>query len=158
MEHLEELKRKYEELGKEIERLEGTKRFRADDGEVYWYIDSDGNVEEDCDNRYSEDNFRYECRNYFKTREQGLKALKKLKTYNQLKDLAEKLNKGEKIDWEDSKDKYYIEYEPQDDSLDDNSNISYKKLGNIYCLNDDFLDEAIEVIGEDNLKDLFKED
>lgn len=46
MKKLEELKRKYEELGKEIERLEGKveERWRAYYQGEYWYIDIDGDI------------------------------------------------------------------------------------------------------------------
>ena len=103
------------------------------------------------------DTCRYEIGNYFKTEEEAKKAVEKMKIYTQLKDLALRLNKGEKIDWEnDDQAKYYIYYDCGKMELDYNNDWLYKKIGQIYCLDIYFLDIAEQEIGEENLKKLFE--
>ena len=78
-----------------------------------------------------------------------------MKTYTQLKDLALRLNKGEKIDWtNDDQVKYYIDHETM--KLDYSSSWLYQNIGQIYCLDKEFLNKAIEEIGEEDLKKLFE--
>ena len=71
-------------------------------------------------------------------------------------DLADELNNGEKIDWNDgSQCKYSIYYSYEIDTLQRHCSFRCKDLGQIYCLDGNFKDKAIEKIGEDRLKKLF---
>ena len=69
MDKLEELKRKYEELGKEIERLKrgNVGRWKLEENEKYWYIDSFGGATDVCWADDNKDNWRYINNNVFKT-------------------------------------------------------------------------------------------
>lgn len=172
MENLEKLKKKYEELGKEIERLESekkNKRWRAKKGEKYYnveeflkenlkigeYVLEDEGFNFECNDTI--DDFNYKTRNYFKTKEEAENYKEKLKTYYDLMDLADELNNGEKIDWENEKQKkYYIYFHKIDDSLHCAISICTMDLGQIYCLDTEFLVEALEKIGKERLKKLFK--
>lgn len=162
MKNLEELKRKYEELGKEIERLENKKsykRWRAEFNNDYYYIDEDGNINSIYENNDISDVFKYKTRNYFKTEEEAEKHRKNLKTYYELMDLAEELNNGEEIDWENLHQiKYSITYDSDDKEIFSISNNVIKNLGQIYCLNKNFLEVAKQKIGEERLENLFKEE
>lgn len=161
MKNLEELKRKYEELGKEIERLENKKsykRWRAEFNNDYYYIDEDGNINSIYENNDISDVFKYKTRNYFKTEEEAEKYRKNLKTYYELMDLAEELNVGKKVDWNNyCQIKYSISYDSDDKEIFSTSNNIVKILGQIYCLDKNFLEIAIDRIGEDRLEKLFKE-
>lgn len=155
---LDELKKKYEELGKEIKRLEnGGGRWRSDVFDRYYFITTTGKIEQynECHNMV--DNYRYKTRNYFKTEEEAQAYLDNLNTYFELMDLAEELNVGEKIDWNnESRTKYYIEF---DNCIGILHSVSAKyciNFGQIYCLDENFLDKAIERIGEERLEKLFK--
>lgn len=160
MKNLEELKRKYEELGKEIERLENKKsykRWRAEFNNDYYYIDEDGNINSIYENNDISDIFKYKTRNYFKTEEEAEKYRKNLKTYYELMDLAEELNNGEKIDWNDTKQKkYYICYDYCNKEIVLCNYYNVKDIGQIYCLSENILSIALERIGEDRLENLFK--
>lgn len=162
MKNLEELKRKYEELGKEIERLENKKsykRWRAEFNNDYYYIDEDGNINSIYENNDISDVFKYKTRNYFKTEEEAEKYRKNLKTYYELMDLAEELNNGEKIDWNNaSQQKYSILYNTEINKLISLDNLVLREIGQIYCLNSKFLIIAKEKIGEERLENLFKEE
>ena len=53
--------------------------------------------------------YRYATGNYFETEAEALRYKQNRLTYQQLKDIAFRLNKGQEIDWNDeTKNKYYI--------------------------------------------------
>lgn len=162
MKNLKELKKKYEELGKEIERLEkekSRKRWRADVGEYYFYVGTIGEVNEGVETTHFADEFRHKTRNYFKTEEEAQRHLDNINTYYELMDLAEELNEGEEIDWENLHQiKYSITYDTDDKKIFSTSNNVIKNLGRIYCLNKNFLEVAKQKIGEERLESLFKEE
>ena len=157
MSNLQELKQKYKELGEEIERLEKKKRWRAKPGETYYFIGSYLLDVWCCNSDGSKnDTLCYELGNYFKTKEEAQEVADKIKTYIELKQLAEELNGDEEIDWKDkNQNKYYIFYSYTHDRLlqDNWKTIQYQ--GTIYCLDKNFKEKAIEKIGEERLKKLF---
>lgn len=158
MKYLEELKRKYEELGKEIQRLEKreTTRWRADEDDVYYYVAQNGVVTYLTDADKLADRFRYKIRNYFKSDKEAKNYLENINTYYDLMDLADKLNGSEEIDWKNHKQrKYYIYYHVLDDMLYSTYTIHVKNINQIYCLDPDFQVKALEIIGKDKLKNLF---
>lgn len=162
MKNLKELKKKYEELGKEIKRLENekkNKRWRAEQEKEYFYIEESGYINEVIEYFDRVDDFNYKTRNYFKTEEEAQRHLDNINTYYELMDLAEELNEGEEIDWENLHQiKYSITYDSDDKKIFSTSNIVIKNLGQIYCLNKNFLEVAKQKIGEERLESLFKEE
>jgi hypothetical protein len=87
------------------------------------------------------------------------KAVFKMETEIQLKNIAERLNKEQKIDWEDENQlKYSIYYGYDDKKLDWFVRRYRKDQGVIYCLDENFLNVAKKEIGEENLIKYFKED
>lgn len=94
----------------------------------------------------------------YATEEARDKAMFKLEIETKLKNIAERLNGKEKIDWnKEYQDKYYIGYYFRDCLLSYHSNHMLKQQGCIYCLSDKFLDEIIKEIGKENLVKYFKE-
>lgn len=170
MDNLEELKKQISELQSKVAKLEnenkkkekqenkkGIKRWRAKINDKYFYVDGYIYVDASYENNDSFDNYKYETRNYFKTEEEAEEYQEIINTYYDLMDLAEELNNGEKIDWKDlDQEKYYITYDCEVNDLIYNSTYDCKNIGVIYCLDVDFKEEAIEKIGEDRLKKLFK--
>lgn len=67
------------------------KRWRADDGEIYYYIDSYQRILDKTDLRHSYDDMRYEMRNYFKTEEEAQKIIDS----KEWQDFWEKVRNGE---------------------------------------------------------------
>ncbi len=93
-----------------------------------------------------------------KTKEAKNRAEEKRKIYIQLKNLAEKLNKGQKIDWDNKKQKkYFIYYDYNKKKLKEGYNNMCRNQGTIYCVDINFLDIAIKEIGEENLLKLFED-
>ena len=134
---------------------EDCKRWRAKKNELYWFISSAVTVSSSREENDPVDETRYRIGNYYKTREEANEAIEKMKIYMQLKDLALRLNEGEKIDWANSNQyKYNIYYEPG--GLATTDVYCYQELGQIYCVNRYFLEVAEQEIGEENLKKLFE--
>ena len=164
MNKIEELENKIEQLSKELENLKCeldiekmNTRWRARNSEAYYYLYSYGKIIRACDYRSGETTNRYNLGNYFRTKEEAEKTAEKIKIYTQLKDLALRLNKGEEIDWEDEDQaKYCIYYDNHRKKIYTNCNYYSEELGQIYCLDEKFLEEAKQEIGEENLKKLFE--
>lgn len=165
MENLEELKKKYEELGQKINELENNlknknNRSRVNNDCEYYYINYiNGDLEIDSDKEINckIDDSRYNIGNYFKTKEQGGKVLEKLKIYTKLKDLADRLSEDDPVDWSNiNQDKFYIYYSHRRNSLSQDSCCYTHPIGSIYCTCTDFLRVAIKKIGEEELKELFE--
>ena len=160
----EELKRELEELDTQIKELkeqneikEDYKRWRTQEGKSYWYIDSDCEAFKEFERNDDYDNARYEIGNYFRTKEEAKKVVEKIKIYTRLKDLALRLNEGREVNWDDSaQDKWHIYYDHRGSLITTISNHSYQDLGQIYCLDKNFLEIAKREIGEENLKKLFE--
>lgn len=161
MEILEELEKKYKELGEEIERLKNKKneRGRVPKDSEYYYINDCGEVSLSAEYYDSVDDFRYFTGNYFFTQDGAKKHLDRIKTYYQLKNLAEELNIKE-VDWKNlSQAKYSIYLDSREPKkLRQNSLFHSQSMGEIYCTNKNFLDIAKQKICEENLINLFKED
>ena len=168
MNEIKKLKEKQEELKKEIEKL-GTqikgleeqekkcKRWRAQEDKDYWYIDSDCEIYKEFDRNDDYDNARYIIGNYYKTEEEAEKVVEKIKIYTRLKDLALRLNKGEKIDWDNSTSaKWSIGLSNSNNALQCCYAYKGQDVGQIYCLDPDFLNIAKQEIGEENLRKLFE--
>ena len=163
MDNLEEIKKQISELQSKVAKLEDEskeekkgKRWRARRNNRYFYVDKYGKADDTLEINDREDDFRYKTRNYFKTEEEAEEYKEVMNTYYDLMDLAEELNNGEKIDWNDNQQcKYTIYYRFKCDTLDDGIAYVCKEFGQIYCLDEDFLEKAIEKIGKDKLTKLF---
>lgn len=155
---LDNLKKKYEELGKEIKRLENSGgRCRAEKDEAYFCISTGGYINRYTEDFFDVDDFRHQTRNYFKTREEAQKHLDNINTYYELMNLAEELNNEKKIDWNNyEQEKYYLFYDYEDKTVCQNWTRFSKEVGQIYCLDENFLDKALERIGKERLEKLFK--
>ena len=169
MDNLEEFKKQISDLQSKLDKLEneskkekkqenkkGIKRWRAEINDTYFYINDAGYVDVSHENNDSFDKYRFKTRNYFKTEEEAEEYKEVMNIYYDLMNLAEELNKGRKIDWNDKGQyKNSLYYDHDSDSLEQESIYGYKELGQIYCLDEDFLKKAIKKIGEDKLKKLF---
>ena len=63
----------------ETKQIEDLPRWRAEEGERFYYVYLDGSVFDDTDNDCSSDNLRYESCNYFKTKEAAERAAEKIR-------------------------------------------------------------------------------
>jgi hypothetical protein len=157
---LQELEQKYEELGKEIEKLKNQKkgkRWKPDCGEKYYYVGLFGHVGELKWENCFEDQYLYSQGNCFQTKEEAKEQSENLKTKAELRALAEELNGDEVIDWSNAEQyKYCIDYLDAEGCLSFNRSTVYKLQGVIYCLVSNFRVKAIERIGEERLIKMIK--
>ena len=151
---IEEAQRKLDEARKKLDEYNtGYKRWKPKENERYFYVNSNGIVGRDRWNSdFITDKKRYNSYNCFKTREQAEKEAENILVRRQLEDIARRLNKGEKIDWSDENQyKWYIVYNTTFGfaiySVSENT-----IQGVVYCLDKNFLNIAIQEIGEERLK------
>ena len=163
MDNLEEIKKQISELQSKVAKIENEskeeknrKRWRARINDRYFYVDKYGKADDTLEINDREDDFRYKTRNYFRTEEEAEEYQEIMNTYYDLMDLAEELNNGEKIDWNDfDQCKYLISYNNKNKKLEIYNVLKIQDIGQIYCLYDNFLDKAIRKIGVDKLIKLF---
>ena len=160
-EKIKELEEKQVEILKEIEELKkyqltNNVRWRAEYNGEYFYINSNGCICSDVDIRDNSANYRFLV-DYYKTKEDAEKCFKNQITYQQLKDIALRLNKGQEIYWHNgSQDKYYIYFDYIENEFGLTFANSMRSLSGIYCLDEKYLDIAIDEIGEEKLRQLLE--
>lgn len=94
----------------------------------------------------------------YETKEARDRAMFKLEIETDLKNIAERLNNGRKIDWNDEEqNKYNIYYNYGNKRLDYNFCSTHRYQGIIYCLDKNFLDVVKKEIGEENLIKYFEQ-
>ena len=155
---LDEINKTKEHLANMEKMLEEySERWKPKPSEEYYCVD-DGNdvrrVNFNIMNAYDRDRIRT-C-NCFQTREQAEQEAEKILVRRQLEDIARRLNKGNKIDWEsESPRKYYLCVDKYNYIY---SSVCYsvKYQGVVYCLDKSFKDVAIQEIGEQRLKAYLK--
>lgn len=151
---LEDLKKRFDECEKSEKE---NKRWRAEKDEEYYFFSNNLNVCSTTEEFLGIDDAKFEIHNYFKTQEEAEKVAEKIKIYIELKDLAEALNEGVEIDWNNCRQWKHCIYKDNDtNKIYSESCYSRKYFGTIYCLNSDFLEIAIERIGEERLMKLFE--
>lgn len=84
------------------------------------------------------------------------KTLKRKEIENKLKALAFDLNGNKDINWNDDKYKFYLDYCYEDKTIVQYSWRTIKHQGTIYSYSEVFKDKAIELIGEEELKEYLK--
>ena len=128
-------------------------RWKPKDFSPYFYVDSCMKIEQS--DFYSDTYIhreRYNTYSTFKTREEAKKEAEKILVRRQLEDIARRLNKGNKIDWNNDKQfKYYICIDSCDNEIIWGREIQYISQGVVYCLDMDFYNVAIQEIGEERL-------
>ena len=130
-------------------------RWNPEKHETYYFVSSGGEVEETWRSsiNFIPDKKRYNAYNCFKTKEQAEAEAEKILVRRMLEDIARRLNKGKKIDWKDeSQSKYFIYLNNKDDELSYADCRLHKFQCIVYCLDQCFLDVAIQEIGEERLK------
>ena len=148
---MEDIKALYDEKVKQEElSKERPKRWRAEEGETYWYVDAFGVIHDVTEYYNKVDNYLYNTGNYFQTRKQAEEYQKKLILQQEYKDWC-----AFDCDWNDfSQKKWYAFHknEPNNKRID----IDYMKLakiqGIVYAESKDRIQEFIDKIGEEDFK------
>ncbi len=145
---IKECKEKLEKLEKQLN-YKG--RWVPEYDESYYYVDHEKDVMKVLNEETQTDLWNIESRNCFKTRQEAQEYEEYLETKYELMDLAEELNNGVEIDWEDEEQiKYFLYYDSSDKKICLGSTGSIKRK-DIYCLKVTIYEKAIEKIGEEIL-------
>ena len=97
-----------------LEELSERKRWRAKEDERYWYVGSDGVVDDNYEDKMGTDDRRYEFGNYFKTEEEAQKTAEWLKAFTILRDDT----KGFKANWRDEdQEKWSVVYDYENGTM-----------------------------------------
>ena len=155
---LEEIKKTKHYLTDLEQMLEkcGCERWKPEPNEEYYYVNQVSEAFKDVNDEVDVDAKRYKAYNCFRTKKQAELEAEKILVRRQLEDIARRLNKGRKIDWNDNNQlKYCIGFDFPLNII--SIGALYRKLqGSVYCLSDEFKDVAIQEIGEERLKKYFK--
>ena len=131
-------------------------RWKPKDFSPYFYVDSCMKIEQS--DFYSDTYIhreRYNTYSTFKTREEAEKEAEKILVRRMLEDIVRRLNKGQKIDWNDSEQsKYCIVLHCN--NIITNFYLTHRTQGTVYCLDKNFLDVALKEIGEERLREYLK--
>ena len=144
-EHLANMKKMLEECEYE--------RWEPKNGEEYFYVDNVGIVQ----NALFDNTMGYHlalCRtfNCFETEEEAQVEAEKILVRRQLEDIARRLNKGREVDWSNEEQyKWYFAYSTAF-GFATYSVYENTTQGVVYCLDKNFLNIAIQEIGEERLK------
>lgn len=145
-EHLANMKKMLEECEYE--------RWKPKEYQPYWFVNSRGQgVDTFFVPTRDNDTKRFENFNCFQTREEAKQEAEKILVRRMFEDIARRLNKGKKIDYEDKTQcKFCIVYNIVKDRIEIDSDYNCVRIGVVHCLNMKFLDIAIQEIGEERLK------
>lgn len=132
---------------------ECNKRWMPNDFCPYFYVDSCMKIEQ---SDYYNDTYihseRYNTYGTFKTREDAEQEAEKILIRRQLEDIARRLNRGGKIDWNDEiQPKSFIFLDCRTQLIERDCSFRHKNQGIVYCLDRNFKDVAIKEIGEKRL-------
>ena len=129
-----------------------SERWKPVDGDIYYYISEACTVIKSRTWAHCIVDEYYHCFNCFRTEEEAQAEAEKILVRRQLEDIARRLNKGNKIDWNNGKQfKYYICIDSCDNEIIWGREIQYISQGVVYCLDMDFCNVAIKEIGEERL-------
>lgn len=135
-----------------------SKVWKPSAGELYYYINSKGEIKFSYYNNRSTKDKRRICNigNYFKTDEEADHMVEKLKVIKELQDFAIE-NRDEEISWEEDDEynryKYSIYFDYRLESIRVNwTTVAHDSPFNLYFTSLEIAKEAIKTIGEDRIK------
>lgn len=147
---ISELEKQLTALKTEIEKE--NKRWRSKDGDIYWFVGSNGGPNWSYEINRDSDSFRYDTHNYFQTEEEARRYASVLETERQLKKFADEHN-GD-IDWSNANQEkwnlcyYYSRYEVSPIRC-----CRVKEARVIYFSSEEIAEQAINEIGEEKIKE-----
>ena len=152
---LKEIKKTKEHLSNMEKMLkECDERWKPKDFSPYFYVDSCMKIEES--NFYNDTYIhseRYNTYSTFKTKKEAQQEVEKILVRRQIEDIARRLNKGNKIDWNDKEQiKYSICLDAINNEIIWDNEVQYISQGIVYCLDMNFYNVGIQEIGEERLK------
>ena len=129
------------------------KRWKPKPKEEYYCVDDGNDVRRVIFNIIDiYDRDRIKTYNCFPTREQAETEAEKILVRRMLEDIARRLNKGRKIDWNNKEQtKYSICLDTIDNEILWDDETRFISQGTVYCLDENFKDVAKREIGAERL-------
>lgn len=153
---LDEINKTKEHLANLEQRLKECEyeKWEPEEGEKYYFIDHSNKVyETEYRNKYTYCKDMYDAYNCFQTKEEAEQEAEKILVRRMLENIARRLNKGEKIDWNNlDQSKSFLCLDCKTQSIERDCNVRNKIQGVVYCLDTNFRKIAIQEIGEERLK------
>lgn len=153
-------KEEREQLLRLVEKAKRPKKiWKPECGEWYWYIGSDGRIN-NCEWENDRiDRGRYSMGNCFRTKEEARIAREKQKIKIELQRFADEHNDQERAAWDGINPHYTIRYDIGNEALVRSSNHVVKNINDIYFTSEDIVKNAVDYIGAERiLKYLFDAD
>ena len=158
---LEAAQQEITKLQQAIEQAEAENDTRPKDGDEYYLIGSYGQIGyEYFSSKNIVDAMRIDIGNCYKTKEETEQAVEKMKVMAELKRLADKSWKeaGAEINWPDENtSKYFVRCNMKYGAVLVDVNYSVKNINDFYFHSEQKAKEAIDKIGEERLKSVFKQ-
>lgn len=151
---INELQSELNNLQSKLRNLDSYERFIPEEREIYWFIDDEGKIipSRNTHLHHCVDNSRIDFYNCFRTKEEAEREKEKILVRRMLENIANRLNKGKKIDFGDlTSKKYFICFDYDRNFIRLNHSSWLQAAGAVYCLSDKFLEVAIEEIDEERL-------
>ena len=153
----QELEQKIEQLQKQLDELknvkieETKKKWIPERYEIYYFVESDCSIS--CCKFYNDDfdNGCISVGNCFQTKEEAQFVADKIKYTLMFKHYVEE--HSELLDWENEEQhKWCVFYNYITHKIDFDYTDRYKEQGTVYASSEQVLQNAIEYVGEDNVK------
>lgn len=123
--------------------------FIPKEGELFYYIEDTGNITNDIRRKFIA--HRIKSGNCYCTEEDARKARDRQYAKRELEVLADELNGGVNIDWNNRELKYSFSY-CCNAGFSQEGYVAWKDEGTTYSLSPNFLEEALKRLGETKLK------
>jgi hypothetical protein len=150
----------FKEMLKRLEKSQNNSSIHLPN--FYYYIDGRNEVQFVENKKYTDEEYkkfheRLEMNNVFIAGATAVKKAYAKKIREKLKSLAEKLNGDKVFDWSDkNQPKWYILLNGEANKLHISHTYTVRSQGTIHCINPQFLERAIDAIGEKPLIEMFK--
>lgn len=151
-----EMQEQFDKMQDELNKLkqvkvEEPKRWKPEVGDLYYCVCDGGTIIQDVWEDCITDNWRYLTGNIFKTKQEAEEHKKKIEIQAQFKNFVEE--HSEKLDWTDAyQKKYHIYYCHSNKTIETDWLNTSKIQGAIYASDAHILRDAINELGEENIK------
>lgn len=127
-------------------------RWKPRYGKYFWYVDTALKIQTEPYNGFNIDELRFNTYNFFQTKQEAEAEAEKILVRRMLEDIARRLNKGEKVDWDIEEQIKFCLFINECGDVCHSVCCTHKTEGSVYCLDENFKDVAIKEIGEERLK------
>lgn len=148
-EEIKKINERIEALNKDMQSLmseldAGVENDFPQDGHWYWYITSDAGIDMSSWEEFEYQKEQLSIGNIFRTREQAVLAVGKLKVEAELRKFSKPFKEDE--------NNYYLEYRSSDKEVTTYCCQRYQTQGVIYFESSEKVQQAIEAVGEERIK------